>query len=76
MELSHLLQDDLLRFCESSEDSDYSFDLDQLLATALEEYESQSESRPASETPNPAQLLAPPPKADLLHRRQREIFKK
>ena len=64
MELSHLLQDDLLRFCESSEDSDYSFDLDQLLATALEEYESQSESRPASETPNPAQLpCSPTPKS-------------
>ena len=63
MELSDLLQDDLLRFCESSEDSDYSFDLDQLLATALDEYESQSGSRPASETPTPAPTTSPTPKS-------------
>ena len=64
MELSDLLQDDLLRFCESSEDSDYSFNLDQLLATALrDEYESQSGFRPASETPNPAPTTSPTPKS-------------
>ena len=63
MELSDLLQDDLLRFCESSEDSDYSFDLDQLLATALDEYESQSGSRPASETPDPTATTSPTPKS-------------
>ena len=52
MELSDLLQDDLLRLCESSEDNDYSFDLDQLLAT-----------RPASETPTPAPTISPTPKS-------------
>ena len=57
------MQDDLLRFCESSEDSDYSFDLDQLLVTALDEYESQSGSRPASETPDPAATTSPTPKS-------------
>ena len=59
MELSNLLQDNLLRFCESSKDSDYSFDLNQLLATALNEYESQSGSGSASETPNPTPTTSP-----------------
>ena len=63
MELSNLLQDNLLRFCESSKDSDYSFDLDQLLATALDKYKSQSGSRSASETPNPTPTTSPTPKS-------------
>ena len=52
-----------LRFCESSEDSDNSFDLDQLLSRALDEYESQSGSGPASETPNPAPTTSPTPQS-------------
>ena len=51
MELSDLLQHDQLRFCESSKDSDNSFDLVQLLSSTLDEYESQSGSSPASEIP-------------------------
>ena len=85
MELSDLLQDGLLRFCESSGDSDYSFDLDQLLATALDEYKSQSGSRPASETPNPAPTTSPTLKSrfaapktarDILEARRQGVPKK
>ena len=76
MELSDLLQHDLLRFCESSQDSDNSFDLDQLLSRALDEYESQSGSGPVSETPNPAPTTSPTPKVDLLHRKQQKMVKK
>ena len=63
MELSNLLQDNLLRFCESSKDSDYSFNLNQLLATTLDEYESQSRSGSTSETPNPTPTTSPTPKS-------------
>ena len=76
MQLSDLRQHDLLRFCESSEHSDSTFDLDQLLSSAQDEYESQSASGPASETPNPAPTTSPTPKADSLHRKQLKMFKK
>lgn len=54
MELSDLLQHDLLWFCKNSEDSDNSSDLVKLLSNTLDEYESQSGFGSASETPNPA----------------------
>ena len=57
MEMSDLLQHDLLWFCENSEDSDNSFDLTELLSKALDEYESQSGFGSASETPNPASTV-------------------
>ena len=63
MELSNLLQHYLLQFCKSSEGSDNSFDLDQLLSIAVDEYKSQS-GRKHLILP---QLPAPPPKADSLH---------
>ena len=72
MELGNLLQHDLLQFCKSSEDSDNSFDLDQLLSSAVDKYESQSGQKHLVLS----QLPAPPPKADSLHRKQPKMFKK